>query len=1784
MKKSKKLLSFLLAVIMIFSSFGVGLSAFAANDPYQILIDALKADGVKNAAWGDISVNGNDYLTVINDPTGDIENAVKAFYVVAENEMPNGHTGALGNDLVRTARGVVNSILDTLQKDPYNLSGDELSNATNALIAFVGGMAHTNQSSALFDYPSTPGERNYGIKVQKNLKSVLLQQDKDINKLDETVTVSSVYVFEHGVGHWTSGSFIKTYYSYNYLKENGMKIIDEKGGKDEIAALKEFGNYFNDSLLNKNLDKISSSELDELVRKNQAAVDALGFLWGQEEIINHFFGSKNKIEDFIVTVSNKRDVKIAEEIALQFKELMKKDPVGMDAELLKTLSAQAAELKAKLDTCAKEVKEEALKNVGLTTDEINEYIVKVNEEKEVLELKEFKATVDSVINNFVIEGSEKQAIIDALKVVKEQFAMITARTAPAISRVFPNGTQYIADFIKKAELEIDYINLNEAALVDYFVYFNSDLLNTDLESLSTNDIIDNYLKTGKEKFENINKFEKVTINRVFGEKYEQIEKYIESIYTVLTKRLESQGNAIFGNYKKYNKVTLLNHNEIEAAIGELETQIYPLVEDRLSQEFKDDYAKLAKMSEELAHYNATFGVEGYVKSELTYPVRDAMDTDIVRTPEEVYKVTNESLNAVVSQIDSVMGDEKISLLTGIDGTLSEFIKKTINEKVYTDENVNELITLIYPALVNAIEPLSVDIVVAKLTGKDIIKELYNLDVAVYPNQLATKIDAGKYPQVKTALEHAGSDWTKFDKSVTWNVTDKQSFVAAVGQALNGLTPILRTALGNTNLKGRIMGLADLNVEHMDVYDKAVLPLLESLDIKGLTSTADFNKFTTADQMVGAILSPVITWAEGLADAPVSTLLDVLPKIAYIFDHDMIIAMLKNIKVDVRIKALFINLDILDLMGVKDKTVLGLLKHFAPDMDISFLSDINEILKMILKKAAPDTNIVLPTINQSFLASHGKMVTGVESLTSGGKRYRILTDRGDTLLTVIRYVLPLLADSDIVNSVVNLVGGPEATLDENIKNLISNIGLNADNAICAIVELFVPKKYKKSEYDFIGKDNPGELIQTVKYSLDWSQRKADYLDRNLAAYVDNIIKVLGGSKAPSLSVIVKSYINNNVYTNKTVTSIVLAIKEELKKTSVDMSSIMAAVDIDLTLWNEVEEGYRWGFEDGDKDGFAKAISKAFSPFGPYLATIFAGEDKTVLTAVKIKGYEGYQNGIIPLLEAIGCDSDDILTFEEYSAQVKKDNSKAVELILTPVLNLLDKIYRNPVDEVLSLLPNLIYFVNSGALNVAIKNSAQALFAILDTVRPIVDIKMDLNFDISKILVEAIAKIEVNGKPLGIKVPFLNDPTSLLVGRVTPYKSKSGQNLYKLQNSVEADFTTVVMRNLIEIAFYADNINIFADLIALNINLKPQQTSQLKQILNLLSSLYKQVNGVDKTLNAIYILFKGSDIALDTSVSAVSDFNKRWSAVFDKFYESGNPDLVALAKKADETLNFLTLGFVNGDGIGSAGLISFGQKVSAFFKGKVGSVKINKTQAELLEGENVRLKVTIYPLHAKNKNVIWSSDNENVVVVENGTVTAKSAGSATITATTVDGNLTVSCKITVKANKAFLDETIGSMSEISLESVDAQRAEAFKAAYDKACDVSLNVNSTQKDVDEAVKNLLDAFKNLDENYKPIDSVKITFNGADSENVFVKVKWNKLYTKSVAQLGVNVFPQGARYKKVEWSATGEIRVDKNGLCKPALLGIGKRSGNVTVTVYDYDGNVYKDTVKVTFQKSLK
>jgi Bacterial surface proteins containing Ig-like domains len=81
--------------------------------------------------------------------------------------------------------------------------------------------------------------------------------------------------------------------------------------------------------------------------------------------------------------------------------------------------------------------------------------------------------------------------------------------------------------------------------------------------------------------------------------------------------------------------------------------------------------------------------------------------------------------------------------------------------------------------------------------------------------------------------------------------------------------------------------------------------------------------------------------------------------------------------------------------------------------------------------------------------------------------------------------------------------------------------------------------------------------------------------------------------------------------------------------------------------------------------------------------------------------------------------------------------------------------------------------------------------------------------------------------------------------------------------------------------------------------------------------------------------------------------------------------------------------------------------------VTGISLEKTSVTITTGKVIILEAQITPFNAKNKQVTWSSSNNNVATVDyqNGIVTAKKSGTALITATTVNGGYKAYCNVTV-----------------------------------------------------------------------------------------------------------------------------------------------------------------------------
>ena len=180
------------------------------------------------------------------------------------------------------------------------------------------------------------------------------------------------------------------------------------------------------------------------------------------------------------------------------------------------------------------------------------------------------------------------------------------------------------------------------------------------------------------------------------------------------------------------------------------------------------------------------------------------------------------------------------------------------------------------------------------------------------------------------------------------------------------------------------------------------------------------------------------------------------------------------------------------------------------------------------------------------------------------------------------------------------------------------------------------------------------------------------------------------------------------------------------------------------------------------------------------------------------------------------------------------------------------------------------------------------------------------------------------------------------------------------------------------------------------------------------IYSITHNLDKTLTYTVIFGDDTDMVREVNESSIDPDVYHQLTGYDNVNKTASYTSTTTHSSGEIITGFFWLG---GNGVDFTYIVgSVNERPSL----TVESVVLNHTSYNLLINETVQLSATITPGTAANKSVTWSSNNNAVATVdENGLVTAKSSGSATITVTTVDGNKTATCTINVIAS---LTETI------------------------------------------------------------------------------------------------------------------------------------------------------------------
>lgn len=261
--------------------------------------------------------------------------------------------------------------------------------------------------------------------------------------------------------------------------------------------------------------------------------------------------------------------------------------------------------------------------------------------------------------------------------------------------------------------------------------------------------------------------------------------------------------------------------------------------------------------------------------------------------------------------------------------------------------------------------------------------------------------------------------------------------------------------------------------------------------------------------------------------------------------------------------------------------------------------------------------------------------------------------------------------------------------------------------------------------------------------------------------------------------------------------------------------------------------------------------------------------------------------------------------------------------------------------------------------------------------------------------------------------------------------------------------------------------------------------------------------------------------------------------------------------------------------------------------VTGVTLDRNSVSMTEGSTDKLTANVQPDDATDKSVTWTSSDPAVVSVDaSGNLTAVAPGDAVITVTTLDGNFTATCTVSVRADKTALNDLIAKTEALDLSAVEEA---LIMEVLNNAKAVSAKELATQAEVDAAYDALYEKYLEYAE-VPEITSVSVVpTNSGDElsgEVIYHKTPWYKTWTSQTVGLTavINGGDPDVEYTSIRWEAANWSVDEPEAVFEGATdgltatvrptFGVGPRSFWVRAVVTDIHGTEhFSAPVKVRF-----
>jgi len=600
------------------------------------------------------------------------------------------------------------------------------------------------------------------------------------------------------------------------------------------------------------------------------------------------------------------------------------------------------------------------------------------------------------------------------------------------------------------------------------------------------------------------------------------------------------------------------------------------------------------------------------------------------------------------------------------------IKDTVYSSLCSDKTLNSLFAGVY----------------GEIAGNE--STLSTLGINLSPSSLSTALSA--YPDVSKKLAACSDLKAAVDASASfvWNVKDREGFAKACAAMFSPFNAVLFTIL----CSGSIQINNYVSVKGANGYKTSIIPLFEALECPQIMSQEEYTKAATANRsmMVKQIVYMLYYSIDAILDAPVDGLTRVLPHLAWYLQSGKLSETLQSLLSPLSLR-----------IGIF--TIPGISSLFSGIADIENSADLSAMLKNVdlSSLTGGNTKLTLPDIDLDALAACG----------TAGEDGSYTADQADALIVILNWLLDALRQNQSA-----LTGQADKQVTEMLSKLLAKDNATLIKAVFIFVNASDTPRNKMASYTY-----PPVVTATVTMPEGLTTDDVTTVVNGM----DDLITQLIQESNPEGNV--EDTLKAAIYSDKVLSTIVTSLYSAIA--SEEYASVFSLLGLNVnpsavagylskygtagkTLrnasdWSKVgKESLNFGIVEGDRKTFEAALNASLVPFRDILSFVLAADTIKIADAIEIRGTNGYSTVVIPLLEALGCDNQTIVAYSGYA----KTESAVISDITSPILSLVDKICASPVEMLCTILPNVVYFLNSGILPDMIKNLIYPVTSLLE----------------------------------------------------------------------------------------------------------------------------------------------------------------------------------------------------------------------------------------------------------------------------------------------------------------------------------------------------------------------------------------------------------------------------------------------------------------------------------------